>query len=420
MQAKGYYKGQELSFELPKSWSLIAMAEPKEVAALEDVGESLRSGLRAPIGMKGLAELLPRPNRKVVILVEDQTRPSPVSLILPPLLEELFALGVGEDEVEVIVARGTHRRPTEDEVKAKVGEEVLGRVKVSIHDADDPTHLTLMGTTSRGTPCWINSTVAEAGFKIGVGTINPHYFAGYGGGPKIVLPGVSGRETVRKNHVLMRDPNSQEGKTHGNPVWEDMLETARIVGLDMKIDTVLNSRKEIHRLFVGEVEEEQAEGIKAFVSVYGVPIPRPADVTITSGYPLEANLIQSGKAISLADSITRPGGTIILLSACYDGAGPLFYETLRERPEPETVLQWIAEGKASTTGGPMASRMRRLLKTKQLIVVTDGIPKEQLLEMEIGHASSVEEAIAQAYERHKEAEVVVVPVGGSTFPYLAG
>jgi len=419
MKGRGYFKGEELGFDLPDDWNLLAMAEPREVDAVQDIEAEVERALNNPIGMEPLSKIVPNlEDKKTVILSEDQTRPTPVGLIAVPLMNELNRLGIPDDDIQVIIARGTHRHPTEDEIRDKLGEEVLKRVKVSVHDADDQDNLVLMGTTSRGTPCWANRLVAEAGLKIGIGTSNPHYFAGYGGGPKMVLPGISGRETIKRNHVWIREPNSMQGIREGNPLWEDMLEMARIVGLDMKIDTVLNSQKKVYRVFAGDVEAEQKEAIEALLDIYGVTVPKMADVTITSGYPLETNLIQSGKAILLADAVTKPGGTIVLISACADGAGPLMYETLSEKPQSEQVIDWIAEGKASTTGGPMASRLRRLLETKTLIVVTDGLTAQQLQDMDMEHAVSVEEAIRRVSGRYKGPDVIVLPVGSSTFPYV--
>ena len=420
MKGRGYLKGEELSFDLPNAWNLLAMAEPRGVAAVEDVNAEVKRALDNPIGMEPLSKIIPTlENKRTVILSEDQTRPTRTGLIALPLINLLNDLGISDEDIQVIIARGTHRHPTEGEVKAKLGEEILGRVTVSVHDADDGDNLVLVGTTSRGTPCWANRLVVEAGLKIGIGTCNPHYFAGYGGGPKIVLPGISGRQAIAKNHVLIRDPKSMQGIRQGNPLWDDMLEAARIVGLDMKIDTVLNSQKEIYRVFAGDVNEEHREAIEALLGIYGVTVPKLADVTITSGYPLEANLIQSGKAILLADAVTKPGGTIVLISACLDGAGPLMYETLSQKPEPEQVIEWIAEGKASPTGGPMASRLRNLLKSKTLIVVTDGLTAEQLRDMDMEHAPSIEAAISRVNGSYREPDVIVLPVGSSTFPYVA-
>jgi nickel-dependent lactate racemase len=416
---KGHYNNQPLTFELPDSWNLLAMSEPVEVSAAKSVEALVKKGLQEPIGMAPLAQIIPSlENKTAVIIIEDQTRPSPVGSVALPLINELNRLGIGDGDIEVIIGRGTHRATTPEEIEGKLGEEVVSRVKVSLHDADDKDNLVNVGTTSRGTPCWANRKVVETGFKVGIGTINPHYFAGYGGGPKIVLPGISGRDTIRHNHVMIREPGTTQGNMEGNPLWEDMLETARLVGLDMKIDILLNSQKEIHRVFVGDVEAEQKEAVKALIEVYGAAVPKMADVTITSAFPLETDLIQSGKSILLADGITKPGGTVILLSACPDGAGPLMYETLAERPDAEQVIDWIAQGKASPTGGPMASRLRKLLTTKHLLVVTEGLAAQQVADMEMEHATTVQDAIAQVSKRHPKADVIVLPVGGSTFPFV--
>ncbi len=417
-KGKGYYKGQKLSFDLPATWHLLAMAEPRDVPAIADLAAAVRGGLNAPIGTAPLPELVAKaPNKKVAIISEDQTRPTKTGSIIVALLNELNKAGVPDQNVDVIIGRGTHRVITEDELQVKIGPAVTDRVRVSIHDPDSED-LVKTGQTTRGNVVWTNRVVAEAGLKIGVGTCNPHYFAGYGGGGKIVLPGVSGRETVKKNHVLIGDPQSIAGVKQGNPIWEEMLEATRIVGLDLKIDAVLNQNLEVYKLAVGEVEKAQQAAIEDLRYVYGVSIARLADVVITSAYPLETNLIQSGKSILLAETITKPGGTIILLSSCPDGAGPLMYETLKEKPEPEQIIQWIGEGKASTTGGPMATRLRALLKTKKLLVVTEGLTAQQLHDMELEYAPSVEAAIEWAVERYPRADVVVLPIGGSTFPYV--
>ncbi|MCS7286242.1 MAG: nickel-dependent lactate racemase [Anaerolineae bacterium] len=419
MQVYSYYEGKRLEYELPEGWNLLAMSEPREAPPLENLASEVVKSVENPIGCPPLSEMVKGLGKgKVVILSEDQTRPTRTGLIILPLLEHLNELGVSDDQVEIIVALGTHRKIKEEELREKLGEEILKRVKVSLHDPDDPNGLVFMGTTSRGTPCWINKSFAEAALKLGVGTINPHYFAGYSGGPKIILPGISGRETIRRNHVLIRHEGTVQGQREGNVIWEDMLETARIAGLNMKIDVLLNTEQEIHRLYAGDVAEAQKAAIEGFLKVYGVPVPSQADITITSSYPLEIDLIQSGKAILLADLVTKPGGTILVLSACKDGAGPLMYETLSQKPTPEQVVDWIAEGKASPTGGPMASRLRRLLQTKNLYLVTGGLTPQQLADMEMGWFPGIEEALTTLKDRYIRADVLVLPVGGASFPYL--
>ncbi len=416
-KAEVYYKGTLVPFQLPANWELLAMARPQEAPALPDLPAAVRDRLAHPLGMAPLAEVVRAlPHRRTAIISEDQERPTPVARILMPLLAELNALGLADEDIDVVIGRGTHRPASEVEVRAKLGDEALSRLRVSLHDPD-ATDLVDVGTTSRGTQVRINRRVAEAALVISIGTANVHYFAGYGGGAKIILPGVSSRQTIRQNHVLVRDAKAQAGATHGNPVWEDMLETARLAGLTFAFNSVLNTRNEVAALTGGEVEAQQRAAIALLQELYGVPVPGQADVTIVSGYPLEMSLIQSGKAILTADTVTKPGGTIILVSACADGSGPLMYETLSQRPSPEELVEWIADGRANTTGGTMASRLRKVLQSKKLVVVTDGLSKEQLADMEMVHAPSLPEALDRVADGEPK-QVTVLPVGGSVFPIL--
>ena len=418
-RGKLYYKDQEIFFDLPDNWNLLAQAEPKDAPGVEDLKAEVRRALENPIGTKNLAEMIPS-SGKVVLISEDQTRPSPVGQVMEPLVEMLGELGVEDERIQVVIGRGTHREATAEELETKLGKNNLDRFQVSIHDADDTDNLVLMGMTSRKTPVWINRIVAEAGLRIGVGTMNPHYFAGYGGGAKLILPGVSGRETIAHNHAMVADEKARQGIMDGNPIWEDMLEAARIARLDMKIDLVLNTAKQVNKLFAGEVEQVQRAAVKALLEIYGLEVPKMADITLTSGYPLEVNLIQSGKAILLANEVTKDCGAIVLLAALSDGAGPGMYETLREKPEPEVIIQWIKEGKATPTAGPLAAMARELLKKKRMIVVTDGMTKEQIEDMDMEYASSIEEAIETLSGQFENPDVIISPVGSSTFPYVRG
>jgi nickel-dependent lactate racemase len=418
MAAKGklYLNGQEQYFDIPENWNLLAQAEPKDVPGVADLKAEVRKALENPIGTRSLAEMVPD-SGNVVIISEDQTRPSPVGAIVEPLADMLNELGVDDSRIKIIIGRGTHRKTTPEEIKVKLGA-MADRFEVSVHECDDKDNLVLMGMTKRETPVWINRTVAEAGLKIAIGTCNPHYFAGYGGGAKLVLPGVSGRESIVHNHAMCSHEKAVQGIMDDNPIWEDMLEAARIAGLDLKIDLVLNTRKEVHKLFAGEVEQVQRAAVDALLAVYGLEVPKMADITLTSGYPLEVNLIQSGKAILLANEVTKDGGAIVLLTALSDGAGPKMYETLSEKPDSDTVVQWIREGKTEPTSGPLAAMARDLLKKKRMIVVTDGLTQTQIEDMDMEYASSVEEAIKILAKDYQNPDVIISPVGSATFPYV--
>jgi nickel-dependent lactate racemase len=416
IQGKLYFKGEEVYFDLPDSWNLLAQAEPKEAPAVADLKAAVKEGLMDPLETKPLQDLVPS-SGDVVIISEDQTRPSPIGQVMEPLVEMLNQYGVDDDRIKVVIGRGTHRKATDQEVRAKLGA-MAQRFEVTIHDCDDTDNLVLMGMTGRDTPVWINRRVAEAGLSMAIGTINPHYFAGYGGGAKLVLPGVSGRETIAQNHSMVADDKARQGIMEGNPIWEDMLEAARIANLGMKIDLVLNTRKEVHKLFAGEVEAVQRAAVKALLDVYGLEVPKMADITLTSGYPLEVDLIQSGKAMLLANEVTREGGAIVLLSALSDGAGPKMYETLSQKPDADTIVQWIREGKTEPTSGPLAAMIRNLLQSKTLMVVSDGMTGQQIEDMDMEYAPSIGEAIEKLKPRFESPDVIISPVGGSTFPFV--
>jgi nickel-dependent lactate racemase len=416
IQGKLYFKGQEVYFDLPDSWNLLVQAEPKDAPAVADLRAEVKKALANPIGTRPLKELVPS-SGNVVIISEDQTRPSPVGQVMEPLAEMLNEYGVDDHRIKVVIGRGTHRQAKPEEVAAKLGS-MAKRFEVTIHDCDDADNLVLMGMTKRDTPVWINRQVAESGLSIAIGTSNPHYFAGYGGGAKLVLPGVAGRETIVHNHAMVADEKARQGIMDGNPIWEDMLETARIANLGLKIDLVLNTRKQVHKLFAGEVEAAQRAAVKALLQIYGLEVPKMADITLTSGYPLEVNLIQSGKAILLANEVTKDGGAIVLLSALSDGAGPGIYETLKQKPQPATIVQWIRDGKTTPTGGPLAAMVRDLLGRKTLMVVSDGMTREQIEDMDMDYAASIEEAIEKLKPKFKNPDVIISPVGGSTFPFV--
>jgi nickel-dependent lactate racemase len=412
-----YYKGQRIGFDIPSGWKVLAVGEPKEAHAIEGIPSKLKEVLKDPIGTKSLREMASKA-RDAVIISDDQTRPTPVHMLLPTVLDELNGAGVPDDRISIIVGRGTHREPMGGEVVKKVGEEAMGRVSVEIHDPDNRKALSYLGISSRGTPIWINKKVAEADLRMGIGNIAPHYFAGYGGGAKIILPGVSGRETIVKNHTMITDPHTVQGKLEGNPVYADMLEIARKARLDMKIDVLLDMENRITNIIAGEVGEEHRRGIQELNKVYGFKPPRKADIVIASGHPLEENLIQSSKAAMSANLVTKEGGTIILLSGCYDGPGYQLDETLEAKPEPEEVVKWIAEGKAAPSGGPVASRMRRILKTKRVVVVTDGISPEKIERMAMVYSPTLDAAIDKVQEEKEDADVIILPAGSSINPLI--
>jgi nickel-dependent lactate racemase len=412
-----FYQGKREKINLPSDWKLLGVGEPKQVSPIADVVAELKKALNSPLGMSSLSSVCAQA-KSAAVIVDDQTRPTPAYLILPELLNQIERAGVPQDRISVIIGRGTHRIPNEDEVKAKVGAEVVAKYPITIHDPDDKAFLVHLGQTRRGTPVWINKAVAEADFSVGVGNVVAHYLTGYSGGPKIILPGVSGRETIVPNHTMAKLPDVRQGRTAGNSLHEDQMEVAQIAKLTMKVDMVLNMSNQIVKVVAGEVSAAHKAAIQGYNEVYGFQVPALADVTIASGYPLEVELLQSCKALLSADIATKPGGTILLASQCRDGTGPGFYEALREKVEPSQIYQWIFEGKATPTGGPIAARVKQLLKDKKVVVVTDMIPPEKLDEMGMMYSPSLDQAISRITSWAKQAQVLAFPAGSSSNPIV--
>lgn len=408
------YNGGEESISLPDAWKVIGVGNPSPSAALADVEAAVSAALAAPVGMPSLREV-GADAKRVTIAVDDHTRPTPTAPVLKALLPEIRALGVADADVTILIAKGTHSWPTDQQVRTKVGV-AADSCRVLVHDPDDADGLVQMGTTKRGTPVFVNRAAAEADLFIGVGAVVTHYMAGYGGGPKLVLPGVSGRKTIMANHVLAKSRAAAQSQTSDNPMYEDMLEAARIAKLAMKIDVVLNMDSRPVGIVAGEVGAEHQVAIAAYDRIFGFPVPEKADVTITSGFPLEIELLQSCKAVLSADLSTREGGTIILFSACFNGIGPGFGEAMAKHPDPAEVWDWVGDGRTTPTGGPMVARVREALQSKRVIVVTPSLPAEQVRAMGFEHAATAADAVALAAADLPSAKVLVFPSGSAINP----
>ena len=338
------YGKSGLDLHAPPDAEVIA---PRPAQALPDPRQSLQDALRAPIGLPPLRDLV-RPQDKVVIVHTDLTRATPNALILPVLLEELEGAGIRRDNITLLNALGTHRPQTPAELRGLLGDFIVDNYRCLQHDAWDDGNLVTFGETSLGHPVRLNRAFAEAGVKILTGFIEPHFFAGFSGGPKGVLPSIAGFESVLSNHgrEMVAHPKATWGVTAGNPIWEEMREVALRAAPTFLLNVSMNDRREITSVFAGDVIQAHAAGC-AFVGVHAlVPVERPFDVVITtnSGYPLDQNLYQAVKGISAAARVVRPGGAIVLVAACADGlpAHGGYAELLHRGGSPQGVLDLLA------------------------------------------------------------------------------
>jgi len=317
---------------------------PNEKSGVKDPIKEVENSLKRPIGSPTLKEIIAKFNSpKIVIIVNDITRPVPYKWILPPLIEELK--DVNPENIEFIVATGIHRHHTDAENRELFSEELVSKYHFSNHDCDN--NLVNLGTLSGGTPLFVNKKAVEADIIIGTGMISLHYFAGFSGGRKSVLPGISGRETIMKNHSQMVAPNVKSGVIENNPVHKEMMEAAKKVGLTFILNVITNSKKEIVQVVSGDMEKAWFEGIKTCGDLYFCKLDKRYPVVFASagGYPKDINVYQAQKALENASEATENGGTIVLLAECQEGFGePTFEEWIKEANNISDIFSRLKAG----------------------------------------------------------------------------
>ncbi|UCD27505.1 MAG: nickel-dependent lactate racemase, partial [Planctomycetota bacterium] len=313
--------------------------EPRYVPGLPDEQVALMAALRAPINSPALRALV-RPGQSVAIVHTDITRATPNERILPSILAELEAAGIKPADIVLINALGTHRAQSEDELRVMLGDQIVDKYCCIQHDGRDDANLVHVGRTSFDHDIRINRFFLEADVRILTGFIEPHFFAGFSGGPKGVLPSIAGAESVLDNHgaQMIGHPNATWGRTQGNPIWEEMLEAARLAAPTFIVNVAMNRDRQITGVFAGEMLAAHQVGC-AFVRESAMaPVAEPVDIVLTSnsGYPLDLNLYQTVKGMSAAVQIVRPGGSIIIVSQCWDGVPEhgQFGRLLREAKSP--------------------------------------------------------------------------------------
>ncbi len=397
---------------------------PAVPAQLPGPRDAIRAALAAPIGTPTLDGIV-APGDQVVIVTSDITRPTGSEYYLPLLIDELNRCGIGDSNIEIVIGLGIHRRQTDAEHRKILGA-AYGRVAVTDHDCDDPTQLVDLGRTVSGLPVEINRRVVEADRVIVTGTVSLHYFAGFGGGRKGLVPGVASRRTCMATHFAIfnppeiggRQPAARPANLEGNPVHAAILAAARMVEPDFLLNTVLTTDKRIAAVFCGDLEQAHLAGCELARQLFTVSLARPADLAVVScgGHPKDINFVQAHKALDYGVQAVRPGGTVILLAACPDGFGnPTFFDWFRyqELEEFEAALRARYEINGQTAYATLAKA-----RTWRLILVS-GFSAEQTARMGMEKAADLDEALRMAYERlPADAEIVVIPDGGTVLPVI--
>ncbi len=375
--------------------------------------ELVKNAMQNPIGSPTLYELA-KGKKKVVLIASDHTRPVPSRVIVPPMLEEIRAAEPNA-EITILVATGCHRNTTREELIAKFGEEIVEKERIEIHVSTDESAMVHLGSLPSGGALRINRMAAEADLLIAEGFIEPHFFAGFSGGRKSVLPGVASRETVLANHCseFVAHPRARTGILEGNPIHEDMLFAAKKAKLQYVVNVVINEHKEAIYAVAGDAEAAHLAGC-AFLSGLCQVQPKLADIAITTngGYPLDQNIYQSVKGMTAAEATVKKDGVIIMLSACSDGhGGESFYHQLADEADiSKSMADVLSRGRDETLPDQWEAQvLLRILLHAQVIFVSDA-PKKMIREMHMIPADSLDEALALAKEILGKADPTITAI----------
>jgi nickel-dependent lactate racemase len=420
------YGEEKRQFSLPKSWNLISAEDKPPVPGVANPMEEIRRALDHPIGSPKIEELA-RPGMDVVLLFDDLQRPTPVHLALPEILNRLNHAGIPDERITGICAIGTHPIPTLEQLKKKVGEIALSRLQERIfsHDPHASDNV-IIGRTHRGTLVEVNRYVAFADLIIGVGECMPHPIAGFGGGYKIVMPGVCSYRSVASHHFTwMRHRNSRVNLLDGNSFYEEILDAGRLSRMAFKLDFIINEKKEVIKAFAGDPETEHREASKFSASLYTVPLSKLADVTITSAFPLEVG-VQATKALTMAGFCTRSGGAILWVAPQKE-AGPIL-PLIKEMGSPESAADFhrrLIEGNIPDHLKSFGiSYIMQVVYFKELAEkfsvhhVTEGLSPEQVKMMKFTYSQNLQEAVDNISAKMPKADVAIFPSGGNIIPEI--
>jgi len=422
---------EELQFDLPAGWRLSGVVEPATPVSLDDVDKELIRVLRQPTGSKPLADIC-RGSKSVAVVVDDLSRPTPAHLFMDSLLDEITGAGVSEEDITLVTGLGTHRAMPVEEMEQKVGGAALERVKWVNHDCRDDSQLVRIGRTKRGTAIEVNRVVATSDVAVLVGTIEPHAHASFGGGYKNILPGVAGIRTIGHNHMLVATPRtfSMVGwQPEDNPMRLDIEEAGQMLeGTCFAVNTILSSEKKVAKIVAGDPVRAHREGVEFSRKLYGIPVESMVDVVITGSHPMDHDLRQGVKSVANTFMAAKKGGLVIAAMRCQGGAGDMSVPRLKV-PSSQAVIRMMARSlipvvKYLPFGIPLEERfyMYTALRTalrNRINIYAPEIPLEARRRLGRFFAlGTFQEALEEAAAQYPDAEVLVFPKGGVTYPIV--
>ncbi len=420
MRVELAYGSEGLAAEVPEDATIVL---PRQVPGLLDEEAAIRAALRQPIGCPSLRSMV-GPDDRVVIVFSDITRPMPNGCVLPVLLRELEH--VPRQNLLLLNALGTHRRNTPEELTAMLGPEIVHNYTVCQHDAWNGSDLVDLGSTSYAHRAVVNRRYQEATFKILTGFVEPHLFAGFSGGPKAVLPGIAGFESIMDNHgyEMLNHPLATWGCTEGNPVWEESREVAAMTNPDFLLNVTLNQRRDITGVFAGQPGQAHGQAVEFARRVAMVAVHGPYDIVLTtnSGYPLDINLYQAVKGMSCAAQVVKPGGSIIIAAECRDGIPDYgeYGNLVHEAGSVQGILDTISQPGFRRHDQWEAQIQARVQQLAEVYVHSSHLSDEQVRGMLMHPCDDIEGTLARLGERYGPgSRICVLPEGPQTIPYLA-
>lgn len=411
------YGLSSLTVHIPDKFK-VDMIQPVEVPATDNPMDLVQSALENLLGDAAWSEIAGA--KSVAIAINDKTRPVPHQYLLPPLMELLTALGISDECITFYVAGGIHPPMAPDEYPEILPEDLLQRYRVISHNAEDKDHLTYIGKTSHGTPIWSNQSYVQSDIKIVIGNIEPHQFVGYSGGVKSAAIGLSGVETINRNHALMTHPASQLGEYETNPARQDVEEIGQSMGIHIALNAILNQDKEIVHVLAGDPVAVMQTGVPISRQICQVAVGHQYKLIISSpgGHPKDINVYQAQKALAHAARITRPGGVIILAAACPEGTGSPHYENwaLGKSSYAEVLEQFRSEG--FHIGPHKAYQIARDACNIRLLFCSE-MDEDLARALLLNPVRDIQNAIDVALKDVQSGEHVgVMPHASSVIPYL--
>jgi len=409
-----------ISIQIPEGIR-VQWVESRKMTPVSDVRKAVEESLNRPIGIQRLRDFV-KPGQTVTLIVTDITRKLPEEIILPLLLNELEMGGIRKKDISAVVATGTHRPNTPEELREKFGE-VVNEIRFINHDAWDQKGLVHLGTSSSGIPLVFNRTVAQADIRISTGVIETHLFAGYSGGVKSIAVGVAGEETMAATHNYQMLQQTRIGIVEGNEFRRFLTEATQALGLHFIVNVVQTGKKEVVRVVSGDPVEAFNEGVKTARELYEVEIDHPGEIIISGvSYPKSLDLYQASRAANAVifgpQPIVVKGGVILIPAPCEDGCGHPGYCTIMKRSKDVDDVIAISREEGFAPGEQKALLLAQILKQARVIMTDCLIPEETLNELYLESVPTLQEALDRELKKNPKARVVVIPDGLLTLPVI--